>query len=713
MSQTAISSPDIPVAAALGYAALGWKVFPLGHRSKIPLTENGYHDATTDEKQIRKWWGARSKSGIGVACQPSGLVVIDIDPGHGGQESFDALLRVLGPLPPTITASTGGGGTHYVFRCPPTLTRARGHLGKGIDVKLHGYIVVSPSIHPSGNRYRWQSGLGEVELADLPQGWLDAIVPPVVERRETSAPAFTGQSTKYGLSALEGECTAVKSAPEGGRNNRLNQAAFSAGQLEAGGELDPSDVMPALLDAATACGLPDREAKRTIESGLRSGRLSPRRAPERPHHRAPELVAPPTDEDTPPWEPSETESPPDADGVVADTTWQESLSFKVKEDGSRVLIKTPGNLALLLAHSLGWQGCLCYDELDHSAGWAHTPPELPGLARPRGRLTDEHLLYIRQWMLLHHGIDWNKDAVWEAVQLASVTNKVHPVQRYLSTLVWDGQRRIHNWLETYLGGVAPAQVGRWWLISAIARAMCPSCQADHALILEGPQGRGKSSALRVLAGEWYQGHLGDLRDKDGVQSLLGAWIVEIAELDALRGQAISKVKEFLSQTQDRYRPSYGRAQVVRPRTCVFAGTTNDATYLHDPTGARRFWPVTVTRLDVDRLEADRDQIWAEALTEFRAGASWWPTKDEDLVELEAATEARQAVDPWETAVAEGAHRQIGWTTTEILLNILHVDVERQDRQQAMRVGAVMKRLGYSRRLEQRGGLREYRYYRPM
>ena len=700
---TSAVTADIPSAAAIAYAARGWRVFPLAPRSKAPLTEHGYHDATDDPETIRHWWGARSKSGVGIACAESGLVVIDIDPAHGGREALADLVSKLGTLPATVEAATGGGGAHYLFNLPASLSRARGHLARGVDIKLHGYIAAAPSVHPSGTRYSWVHAPGDVPLADLPEAWIEAIRAPATERHEPSKRTPTGESTHYGLAALEGECSAVKSSPDGARNNRLNQAAFSAGQLESGGELDPSDVMPALLDAARVCGLSDSEAKRTIASGLRAGRSSPRRAPER-SRRQPAIV---DENDQPPhWEPPESAVDP-SDGVSAE--WAESLAFKTRSDGARVLGATPGNLALLLTHSEGWAGTLCYDSLEHCSSWALTPPELEGLTPPRGRLEEQHCTYVRHWMALHHGVSWSHDAAWTACQLAAAERSRHPVQAYLETLAWDGELRIDHWLQTYLGSPEEGRhVGAWWLISAVARAMRPGCQVDHALILEGPQGARKSTALRILAGEWYQGALGDLRDKDGVQSLLGAWIVEISELEAIRGQAVSRVKEFLTQTHDRYRPSYGRGQVVRPRSCVFAGTTNDAAYLYDSTGARRFWPVSVQALDLDALERDRDQLWAEAVIQYRDGVQWWP-RQSDEPELAEIADSRTVHDPWEPIVAARIADRADWSAREILSEVLKLDTQHLDRTAAMRVGAICRRLGCSKVRSQRDGAREWRW----
>ena len=145
------------------------------------------------------------------------------------------------------------------------------------------------------------------------------------------------------------------------------------------------------------------------------------------------------------------------------------------------------------------------------------------------------------------------------------------------------------------------------------------------LVFEGVQGAGKSRACAILGAPWVSDSLPDVtRDKDAAQHLRGKWIVEISELSALGRAEAEALKSFISRPVERYRPPYGREEVVEPRQCVFVGTTNRSTYLGDDTGGRRFWPVRVGTVELPRLAADRDQLFAEAVAAFRAGAQWWP-----------------------------------------------------------------------------------------
>ena len=177
-----------PLPYALAMIRLGWWVFPTLPRDKRPdgsLAPHGCHSASSDEAQVRQWWATRHDHGIGLACGPSGIVVLDVDPRNGGDEALRTL--VAGQAwPKTPAAKTGGGGWHFLYRAPvdPTtgeLVPLRGKLSPGIDVKgAGGYIVVAPSTHPFGDRYRWSNEArpSETPLADLPTWVLDLLRVP-------------------------------------------------------------------------------------------------------------------------------------------------------------------------------------------------------------------------------------------------------------------------------------------------------------------------------------------------------------------------------------------------------------------------------------------------------------------------------------------------------------------------------------------------------
>lgn len=238
----------------------------------------------------------------------------------------------------------------------------------------------------------------------------------------------------------------------------------------------------------------------------------------------------------------------------------------------------------------------------------------------------------------------NTGKVKDAVDLAMQANSRHPVREYLETATWDGEERMEELFIKYLGAEDnryTRAVTRAALIGAVARIMRPGCKHDHMLVLVGPQGCGKSTTLARLGGEWFSDSLYTINGKDAFEQLQGFWIIEMGEMAAARKSEIEALKQFMSKRTDNYRAAYGRRTQEHPRQCAFFGSTNDYEFLRDQTGARRFWPVTVTT--IGRTEAEKltqelvDQIWAEALAAYKAGEKWHlAAEDEELAALEQA-----------------------------------------------------------------------------
>lgn len=170
-----------PLAYAQAYAAMGWHVLPLEPRAKVPLgrlVPRGMHDATTDPEVIRGWWQRQPQAGVGIALAQSGLVAVDVDPRNGGTDTFEQVQAAHGSLRSDVMAFTGGGGEHHVFLVPHgAAISLPGTLGPGVDLKANGYIVVEPSIHPSGKQYGWEassSPLDGVVPSPLPD-WMRSL----------------------------------------------------------------------------------------------------------------------------------------------------------------------------------------------------------------------------------------------------------------------------------------------------------------------------------------------------------------------------------------------------------------------------------------------------------------------------------------------------------------------------------------------------------
>lgn len=354
-----------------------------------------------------------------------------------------------------------------------------------------------------------------------------------------------------------------------------------------------------------------------------------------------------------------------------------------------------------------WRSVLAFDEL---AQLTMLLQPIPGTKVPKASfkprpICDTDFTEVVRWFNRNGYPDATRNTVTEAVYLVAGQTVISPVRHYLESLQWDGTPRAADWLTRYCGA-APSdltgKVGKAWLISAVARALSPGCKADCALVLEGPQGAGKSSVLRALAGEaWFHDGLSDLHGKDASAALRGKWIIELPELAAMRRSDNEAVKAFLSRTEERYRPPYGRAEVVEPRRCVFAGTTNRADYLNDDTGGRRFWPITVGQINLPDLKRDRDQLWSEAVALYRAGAPWWLDAEAEI-EAAAVVSTRAADDPW-TADVLAAVAGMAECSTRDVFQLLDIDRERWGKPEGMRIAGILTRAGWTRAGKFSGG----------
>lgn len=266
------------------------------------------------------------------------------------------------------------------------------------------------------------------------------------------------------------------------------------------------------------------------------------------------------------------------------------------------------------------------------------------------------------------------DSVFGDIFIERVSiNSYNPVKDYLNGLVWDGTPRLDTLFIDYLGAEdSPYNraVCRKAFTAAVARAMNPGCKFDNMLILAGPQGIGKSTLLDRMSKGWFNDSIRTFEGKAASELLQGVWIVEVAELDSFKNSDISRIKQFLSIREDRYRAAYGRHTQTYPRTCVLFGTTNITDFLQDTTGNRRFWPVDVgeglhTKSVCRDLDRELDQLWAEAMVRWQAGKPLYLT--DDLIEAAMAKqEEHMAENALEGIVKDflDKHIPVDWYKTE-------------------------------------------------
>jgi len=402
------------------------------------------------------------------------------------------------------------------------------------------------------------------------------------------------------------------------------------------------------------------------------------------------------------------------------TDWRGDLL--VNRDGEPRPVLANAILALRTAPE--WKGVLWHDEFASTTVARSPPPWHPKQHTwQRTDWSDRYDLLVADW-LQHQGILVPASIAGQAVEAVAHDRLFHPVREYLDALRWDGVARIDGWLSTYLGAADSAYarvVGPRWLISAVARIYRPGAKVDCALILEGPQGIKKSSALQIMGHPWFTDRLSDLGSKDAAMETRSVWIIEIAELDTMTCAEVGTIKAFISRTTDRFRPPYGKRLVELPRQCVFAGSVNpEGGYLKDATGGRRFWPVACGAIDIAAVERDRNQLWAEACVRFRAGDPWW-LDDQRLEALAAEQQAdRYQGDAWDDPIrlylehATGQHE--GVSVAEVLEKALGMERGRWTQADQNRVVRTLTSMGFRQFRARIGGhgndaQRERRYRR--
>ena len=271
-------------------------------------------------------------------------------------------------------------------------------------------------------------------------------------------------------------------------------------------------------------------------------------------------------------------------------------------------------------------GLLAYDMLKETI--VFTRPSFTAKGSKKGDLvSDTDISIIKGRIERMHGI-YNDAKLNDAIEQVSSDNAFHPIKLYLESLTWDGVPRIDSFLVDYMGAEDDAytrEAFRKMLLAAVTRIYEPGRKFDTALVFYSEQGVGKSTLIQRLSKGWFNDSLTNLSGKESYEAIQFAWLVELAELSALRKSDVEAVKNFISKREDTYRGAYARRVKTHKRQCVFFGSTNDDEFLKDATGNRRFFPVEVKRTRKTRLifepefDAIVDQLWAEAMEGYMLG----------------------------------------------------------------------------------------------
>lgn len=358
------------------------------------------------------------------------------------------------------------------------------------------------------------------------------------------------------------------------------------------------------------------------------------------------------------WEKAQAAFGPIENSVEDDGSWRRQL--KTNTQGAPE--KSMNNLLILLENDPVLKGRL---RLNLFSGRIDLVGELPW-KRPGDAKTwsDEDAAQLRLYVEPFFGKVAKNDLL-DAVAACASDQAYHPVRDYLNALTWDGKPRLENLFIEYLGAQDTPYtraVTKKAFTAAVARVMKPGCKYDTMLVLVGTQGRHKSTILAKMGGEWFSDSLRTFGDKDAMETIQGTWLNEVAEMQALAKAEVDAVKMFLSKTNDYYRAAYGRYTADRPRQCVFFGTTNSKECLVDQTGNRRFWVVEIDCQErkknvFQELDAERDQLWAEAVAYWRLGEALHLPPELEAVAKKIQEEHR-ARHPWEGLISDYLSQKI-------------------------------------------------------
>lgn len=584
------------ISHALSYAQRGWAVFPCSPKAKTPATSNGFKSATTDEERIKKWWSDHPNCNIAIATGhvSGGLLIIDVDV-H--DPNIDAIQNIRDwesqygqPLPNTLMALTGSGGVHIFYHTDKEVKNSV-NRDMGVDVRGDGgYIVAPPSIHPCGGEYKWHTTLEVAEANETVFAFLNFLKggKPIGSH---TAPVVKAPEENFVLGSI---------INQGGRNDQLYKYVCSM-QAKGMGDVMMWNELVAVNESRVKPPLSESELKKLYNSALRH---------EKGTHRVESM----------PYTLDRKITPK---GVILDE-----------------VVPTLTNLVAILNNDPRLRDCFFWDERAFTkmvqgvlpASWKD---DLTGTRQFMDNDVVEFRYFLEnltnpedptQRMPVYATTNMCKDAL----DKVCMNNKRNLVAEYLDSLEWDGQERMARSIIDFLGADDCPEIEaftRVFLFGAVARAYQPGTKFDYMPVLVGKQGIGKSYFLRMLASrnEWFLDNLATMEGDDAIEKLRGMWIVEIAELASIKRDRIETIKAFITQTNDIFRPKYGRETVMRPRGCVFCGTTNSYAFLSDPTGNRRFLPIEVGRHeprlslfeDSEGVRLYFEQMWAEAVWRWK------------------------------------------------------------------------------------------------
>lgn len=658
-----------------------------GPRHSWDVLENSFEK--TNNVGVRLGKASKLPDGRYLACID--LDVVDSAKKKAALRELEKITR--GRVFAEVRSGSGNGSRHLYFatKKPFKMVTVVGKKeGRGFEICLYSdgrQMVLPPSIHPeSGYQYTWHTPLNVKTLPTLnPRKYAKARQETELDELTDETP-FKAEDVDLWESPLKADT--IQLITEGLGCEDRSASLMTAAMAMCRARFTDNQILSVLSDPnnyLAGAAYDRRRGRKSAVEWLRKYTL------ERARHETSVMRY----FDNPPSKKESRKLDEDKVEELADALSDDS-ALELDRDGNGKPKPTVKNVVTILERHLPG-GLVGFDEFANRAVFLKDTV----YGGKKGReLTDHDDLHLMHHLACHYGFEPSQDTCFKAHAIVAQRYKFHPVRNYIRRTEWDGKPRLDNWLTRAFGATGPTEyvkaVARKTLVAAVKRIMEPGCKFDYVLVLEGDQGKGKSRALATLAGrDWFTDNLGDIHQKDVVDQMTGKWVIEMAELASIRGRENEHVKAFITRQVDRVRPPYGRRSMDFPRQSIFIGSTNAQEYFTDETGNRRYWPVSISDVNVAWLKKYRDQLWAEALTRYELGEEVYLKPE--LEELAAKEqEKRFEVDNWESEIKKYIQNNSAPFVTVDVYRALTMSVGHPDMGESKRIGKVMTRLGYVR-----------------
>lgn len=648
------------------YIEQGYTLFPLN--GKVPPKDFHWREA-----EFNPFFEA--KNNFGVQLSASDLVV-DVDP-RNFKDGVDSYIKFCEAthlhLIATLTVVTGTGGKHYYFKKPAEF-KIRKNLKEypGLDfISEGGYVVGAGSIHPDTKReYVLQPDI----VQNTPLTVLELIKKQVIElKKGTGFYVDDAQTRERYREFIRGASPAI----EGESGDRTTFTVAATGR---------------------DYGLPPDITFEIMLSDY--------------NHQC-----------QPPWTPEALKSKVDnvykyAQGPIGSQSpaiafpkekfeiWSEDQDKYFHRTDSGKIKMDQHNTALMFSPTFPLEGLLAMDLFSHQIIFRRPAPWHTSHDSNVKIWSDDEALRCRHWLSTNKKYEPSQVLMHEGAVAAAYQYQFHPVKEYFESIVWDGHKRVHNWMHKYLGAEDndyTRAVGLKVLVACVKRVYEPGCKFDYITVLEGSQRTGKSTAWEILASKpWFGDSAIDITKEWSIMKTFGKLMYEWGEMETFRKAGTQAMKGYLSSSTDTVRLPYNRMSKDIPRSGIFVGTFNpekdkDIGWLHDTTGNTRYWVIATSvcgEIRNDKLREARDQLWAEAKVLYESGVPIY-FEDVKVIQLaQAEQDKRLGKDSWHDAISTWVNAPHNltkevFTGDEIFKDCIGGSLERYKRIEMSRISRVM------------------------